>query len=147
MITASVIVLIRLHYGSRNQFALTLATFTLLLSFQEFEGFLVFTFPRTIDQTIGPIVYLPNYYVSMAGNYFYYLMALQTWMFAIRYLESALNCSQKPALNYDQIQFLKWTIIILYSGIILSFCICMLVLYPGYLEDGSTADYHEWYNS
>lgn len=52
-------------------------------------------------------------------NYFYFLLSLQSWLFASRYLESALSCHQVE--SNSKFPYVKWGVTSLY--------ICALTFY------------------
>lgn len=59
---------------------------------------------------------------------------LQSWVFAIRYLQSAMNCSAKPVFTKSQILNLFWAGTVIYTIIQLALYFMLVVSFTGQVE-------------
>jgi hypothetical protein len=78
-------------------------------------------------------------------DYTYYLLSIQSWIFAIKYLESALNCSLSTrCLTQRVINVSLWTGIGIYFTSHTVCFIFLIVTFPGYVNDNSFAELESW---
>jgi hypothetical protein len=116
-------VIYKLMKGSQNQFALTLMSFTLLYAFYNIFGiFVVQGLP-----TYSPVT-------TYTANYFWYLLYLQSWIFAMKYLTSAVKSMSKMYFSYQAVNTLKWIGIGLYVFTMVTMYLKDVCSYPG-LDD------------
>jgi hypothetical protein len=65
----------------------------------------------------------------------YFLVPLQTWVFAMKYWESATNCSLTPErISPKVIRKIKWTGISVYTMAIVVMWIYLMSTWPGWDE-------------
>lgn len=98
IIPLAIIVLKTVVTGSRSAFALLLIVLSIALGLQEIEAFLSFNNPVTVVAN-GDAHQYQEFYIWQTGNYWYYLTNVQSWIFAMRYLESAITCSRAPIVT------------------------------------------------
>lgn len=83
----------------------------------------------------------------MCSVYFYYLVNLQSWIFAMRYLESAVNCTlnrEQPLLSNIKIQVIRWSVLGGYTIGIVVLGLLLMLEFPGYVQDDSMKNYDNW---
>ena len=85
----------------------------------------------------------------MAANYFYWLLSLQTWIFAIKYLTSAMNSSLNVplCLTHTRIHLTFWFVTAFYILTLIILIIVLLISFPGYLYNNSVERYLAWYET
>ncbi len=92
MMSASTYVIYKVYKGSKSQFAYVLMAFTFLDGAQNFATCFIYVYRHPIhvvDQTF----YCANMYAAETTTYCFYLVSLQSWIFGMKYLESAMLCS------------------------------------------------------
>jgi hypothetical protein len=57
--------------------------------------FLTNLFPVEVIENNNTIL-MPNVYATLTVNYSFLLLTLQTWLFSMKYLKSATECSLTP---------------------------------------------------
>ncbi len=95
MMSASAYVIYKVYKGSKSQFAYVLMAFTFLDGAQNFAYFFISIDRHLVlfgDQTL----YVVNIYASQTINCCFLMVSLQTWIFGMKYLESAMLCSLSP---------------------------------------------------
>ncbi len=95
MMSVSAYVIYKINFGSKSQFAYVLMAFTFLDGAQNFAYFFISIYRHPIhvgDQTF----YCENVYAAQTALYCFYLVSLQSWIFGMKYLESAMFCSLTP---------------------------------------------------
>ena len=95
MMSASAYVIYKVYKGSKSQFAYVLMAFTFLDGAQNFAYFFISVYRNPVDvgeQTFHGV----NIYAFETAIYCFYLVSLQSWIFGMKYLESAMLCSLTP---------------------------------------------------
>jgi hypothetical protein len=86
----------------------------------------------------GETLLAVNIYANQTTNFCYYLVSLQSWIFGMRYLESAMFSSLTPAcVAYQKVKYINWAGIFIYALSMLALYIWCLVTFPGYVNGGS----------
>jgi hypothetical protein len=85
MMSASANVIYKVYKGSQSQFAYVLMAFTFLDGAQNFANFFIYVIGHPV-----------NIYAKQTKKYCFYLVSLQSWIFGMKYLESAMLCSLSP---------------------------------------------------
>ena len=73
-------------------------------------------------------------------------MSVQAWIFAMRYLKSALTCSPTHS-KYSSgkcLQVTEWAVIGVYTASIVGLWLWFILSYPGYVNDGTTDEFNNW---
>lgn len=123
-----------MYKGSKSQFGYLLMSFTFASSIQHLTMFLIFLYPVqvTIENTTK---YLPNEYVAITNNCLYWLLQLQPWIFAMKYIYSGSQCSLEPTiLSLSGIKYMNWGGVILYAGCMIVFWCIEMATWSGYTE-------------
>ncbi len=137
MISASVFVIYKVYKGSKSKFAYALIAFTFLDGAIKLSFFLILVnvHPVFVD---GQPNYFANFYVYQTVNYFYLLVSLQSWIFGMKYLESAMLCSlTSPCVSSQKVRYINWAGITTYSVVMLAMFMWCLITFPGYVKDNS----------
>ena len=85
----------KVYKGSKSQFAYVLMAFTFLDGAQNFASFFIYVYMHPI-LVGGQTFYGVNIYAYQTTNSCFYLVSLQSWIFGMKYLESAMLCSLTP---------------------------------------------------
>ncbi len=137
MISTSIYVIYKIHKGSKSTFAYLLMAFTLLDGAQNFTLFFFSAHRRSIYLD-GQTHYFINMYASQTATFCYYLVSLQSWIFGMKYLESAMFCSlTPPCITSLVIRYIKWAGISIYTFLMLAMFVWGLIIFPGYVNDGT----------
>jgi hypothetical protein len=81
----------------------------------------------------------------VSSVYFYFLLSLQSWIFSIKYLDSAIEFSLKKQLfTHHQIKYIYWIGIISFTSTIIALWFLLIVTFPGYYVDGSFDKVNQW---
>ncbi len=111
--------------------------FTFLNGAQNFAYFFINLYRHPVyvgSQTF----YFANIYASELSNYWYYLVSMQSWIFGMKYLESAMLYSlTDPCIPCHKVRYINWAGIFIYTIVMLAMLIWCLVTFPGYVSDGS----------
>ena len=96
--------LIHIKRNSKAPFAYLLMTFTLAFGVYDI-------FAKVILQS-----YLKNGFPILSDvlNYVWYCLYLQSWEFAMKYLDSAMRSCAKPIISCQNVQRLRFTVEVLY---------------------------------
>ena len=126
ILTLGLYVFYKIYTGSKSMFANLLMGFTIGLGLQNAATFVIFMFPteyRTPDNFA-----LPNFYAIATCIFFFFLLSLQTWIFGMKYLESAIICSlTQPLLSINTVRNLNWFVISVYTLFMLSFYVFIII--------------------
>ncbi len=137
MMSASISVIYRVYKNSKSQFAYVLMAFTFIDGAQNFASFLIHLFNQTVHAD-NQAFYALNFYASQTEDYCYFLVSLQSWIFGMKYLESAMFCSLTPAcLASQKVRYINWAGISIYTLLMLAMWIWCMVTFPGYANDNS----------
>ena len=90
----------------------------------------------------GTTYKIQHFYLHLTLNYLYWAQALQTWLFAMKYFESAITCSFNTTITQKQIKFIRWTFFVTYLLELASTYCLLISTFPGY---SSTTRLKEWY--
>lgn len=116
MIIASLLTFRKIKNGSQSNFAYVLVAFTLLCGVQDTCRFFIesLRYPETAPD--GSTIYLLSFKAIVIDNGVYVWTALQTWIFAMKYLESSLQMSGGSIMcSPSWITCIMWTVIILFT--------------------------------
>lgn len=134
----------KVYKGSKSRFAYWLIAFTFTDGLVNLAFFVEDANPETYlinNQTN----YFLNFYAFATINYFYLQLSLQSWIFAMRYLESAVNSSFETGianhLTHNRLQFIRWSVIILYELALTSAYLIVMISFPGYDNNGSLLEF------
>ncbi len=95
MMSASAYVIYKVYKGSKSQFAYVLMAFTFVDGAQNFAKFLIYVYRHPL--LVGEKTYMfVNFFAIQTTSYCYYYVSLQSWIFGMKYLESAMLCSLTP---------------------------------------------------
>lgn len=72
--------------------------------------------------------------VQKTFNYCWYLLFLQGWEFAIKYLESAMNSQARPFLKPKMVMLIRWTVTSIYVSTMLTMYLTDIITYPGFSD-------------
>lgn len=86
-----------------------------------------------------------NLYVELIFDTFYNLLSLQSWFFAINYLESAESSSlTKTYCTKKCIKIVSYSVALIYTVIEISCLLFEMITFPGWLNDGTFDEYFNW---
>ena len=71
-----------------------------------------------------------DFFADYFVQYFYFLLSLQAWVFGVKYLESACNCSL-TFVNPNVIPYTLWSGIFIYTSTILGLLLGILIASDG----------------
>jgi hypothetical protein len=97
MMSASAYVIYKVYKGSKSQFAYVLMAFTFVDGAINFAFLFVYVYVHPV-LVGGNVNHVVNMYAFQTTSYCYYLESLQSWIFGMKYLESAMLCSLTPPL-------------------------------------------------
>ena len=82
------------------------------------------------------VYHFESEYSFEAFDYLYYIStALQGWVFAMRYLQSSVECSlTKTCLTTECIKYTGWGVGIGYATVITVLIVWVMVSFPGYYD-------------
>jgi uncharacterized membrane protein len=83
------------------------------------------------------------------SNYLYYIStALQGWVFAMRYLQSSVECSlAETCLTTGCVKYTGWGVGIGYTTVITVLIMWLMISFPGwYLSNGSMNQFYDWFH-
>ena len=141
LVVAACYTLRKIYYGSKSTFAFGIISFTAFLGLIQLthfvlnlimkkqltnEGAKTFCIYKILSQPTSEEKQVFKAYEYV--NSLYYLMALQPWVFAMRYLESTINMQTQRRCVKVLIGLLRWTIIVVYCYIIVS-ALCKMIYY------------------
>lgn len=111
--------------------------FTFLDGAQDFATIFISTFTHQINID-GQNLSVMNIYALTTASYTYYLVSLQTWIFAMKYLESAILCSfKRNCMTPLTVRNIRRVGICVYTVAILVMWILMMATCPGYVNNES----------
>jgi hypothetical protein len=88
-------VVFKINQGSKSHFAFLLMAFTFFDGSYQFSMFFINGF-RHSYVVAGKTHHSVNMYADLAATYCYNLVSLQSWIFGMKYLQSAMFCSLTP---------------------------------------------------
>jgi hypothetical protein len=119
LMTFPIIVCWKVHKGSNSFFAYTLMAFTFVDGLQYLANTIILAKDLNIEI---------NECANLIATYCFYLVSLQTWVFAMKYWDSATICSINPTyFTPKTIRVIKWTGIGAYTSVMLVLCITLIV--------------------
>lgn len=137
MMSCSLYLYYKIYTGSKSTFAFVLMGFTFLDGAQNFAIFFVTAFMHPIYVNGHPYFSASQYALLTLNNCFY-LMSLQSWIFGMKYLESAFTCClTPPCISPLSVRILKWLGIFIYTTAIVVMWICEMATFPGYVNNNS----------
>ena len=91
--------------------------------------------------------YERNEYVFLTMIYLQYVASVQVWIFAVRYLESAIKCSLTPTkLSVAGVKLLGYSVGSVYLIAMTVIQGWELITYPGVIgADGTMTEYSIWF--
>lgn len=76
----------------------------------------------------------------------YYFLSLQSWFFAMKYLESSVNSSLTPTkITNKCINYTTYGIVIIYVTIEMTALLWVLITFPGWYNDGTRTEVDLWF--
>ena len=86
-------------------------------------------------------------YLDISNSNIYYLLSLQSWLFAMHYTERAMSSSLwVNFFSYGQLSFIKWSVIIMFATVIITFYSITMYSFPGYYDKNSSmVDFYNWF--
>jgi len=117
MVVSATVVMVKVHRGSKSTFAYTLMALSVLLG----VSYIGWAFEDSIRMEVQlpdgvSYLYASSEYAFDICNYLFNLAALQRWIFAMRYLESANTSSlTETCLTPRGISWLAWSVAIIYT--------------------------------
>ena len=137
MILASLATFWKIRRGSQSTFAYVLMTFTLLCGIQDTCRFFIESIRRVVVVN-GEVYYLESVQGIILDNGFYMWTAIQTYIFAMKYLESSIQMSvRKPCCTFKCINVMLWVVIVVFTMIVIAVASYQLVKFPGQVNNGS----------
>ena len=135
MIISASVVIHRIHNKSKNPLAYTLMSLSLTVGVSNIGLALTDAFRKEVTLP-DRVHHFESEYVHETCNYLYYIStALQGWVFAMRYLQSATESSlTKTCLTTECIKYTGWGFGIGYATVITVFIVWVMVSFPGYLD-------------
>ena len=118
----AIVVLIKILRGSRSRFALLLASLQLLNGLQEADYYFLYKDHGDSQE---------KFYHEQIDLYLYYFTYLQTWIFAMRYSESAIVCHSAPIMSLNNLKIVKNAGYVIYSGSMITIFVIICATYPG----------------
>jgi len=93
------------------------------------------------------IYYIKNEYVFLTMIYIQYVASVQVWIFAVRYLESAIKCSLTPTkLTVTGVKYIGYFVGSVYLIAMTVILGGELITYPGVIgADGTMTKYFLWF--
>ncbi len=95
MMSTSAFVIYKVYKGSKSRFAYTFMAFSFLDGAQNFAFFFIYVFRHPVSVN-NKTLHAENFYAYQTVSYFYYSVSLQSWIFGMKYLKSAMFCSLTP---------------------------------------------------
>lgn len=118
--------------------------FTFLEGFQFFIRFFILIIRHPIIVG-GETHYAVNFYAYETADFCDYIVSLQNWIFAFKYLESAIFCSlTDPCISPFKVRTILRVGIIGYGLTMIVILICVMATFPGYVNDNSTEYFYDW---
>jgi hypothetical protein len=77
----------------------------------------------------------------------YLLASIQTWLFAVHYLESAIHCGAKLPIPYEKLILGERCVLGLFCASMLLCYTVMCCTFPGYSDDDSAAEWDLYWNT
>lgn len=128
LFTAASYTIFKIYQTYKSNFAYIMVLFTFAYSIQYV---LIIIFQMVTNNKTQP----SNIYFYSCLNYIESFLALQSWIFSTRYLESVVNCSfDKPCISKQNLIKLTYSVIFGYIIFNVVFGIWQLVSCPG-LDD------------
>jgi hypothetical protein len=144
IILIAVYVIYRVHKGSQSKFVYTLMAFSIMIG-AAYMGLAVsysLCFSILWSSNIYHVASL-KFIVQMRS--FYFITALQPFVFGMRYLQSATRCAlSKPCATLKCIHYVTITVVVLYSIAIIGTMLVMVLTFPGW--DCFFEDYDKFMN-
>ena len=138
VIVAATVVILKIHRITKNTFAYTLMVFTILIGVSWIGAVFTEAFREEVlllwDYQIH---YFYSEYTLRTFDFIYLTSsALQGWIFAVRYLTSALACSlsKTSCFTTECVMYTGWAVGIVYSVAMTALVIALLVTFPGWYD-------------
>jgi len=130
------------YYGSRSPFALMLLGFSGLYALLYFAMFA--TNLCGFESASGLV---QPFYAWWTIQYLYLLASIQTWLFAVHYLDSAIHCGTKLPIPYEKLVMGERCVLGLFCASMVLCYIVMCCTFPGYTNNGSAAEWDLYWNT
>ena len=136
----------KIYNGSKSTFAYVLLIFTFGYGLDYTLVFLEQSVMAKSIQINGLTQVYANFYILETVDFFYFLLSLQCWIFALKYLESAVNCSfTTTCLTNDFVNYTLWAGIGIYLASHTTCYVWDIVTCPGLVNNGSFDEFNAWY--
>ena len=125
----------RIYNKSKNTFAYTLMGLTLTIGVSLVGLAFNDAFRKEVTQPDRVYHFRSEYGLSTFNFLYYISTALQGWIFAMRYLQSAVECSlTKTCLTTGCVKYTGWGVCIGYVTAITVLFVWDMVSFPGYYD-------------
>jgi hypothetical protein len=145
MIVVPVFCIFKIRRGSKSTFAYILVLFSMYQGTQDVIRFFVESLRTKYVDPEGQTIYILNFRWTVILNAWYQYLAVQTWIFALKYLESSVRMSiNKPLCTPKCIQVTLWAGIAIVTITTWGTMIWNLATFPGQINDDSSAQFEEY---
>ncbi len=147
LLPSSIVTFAYNYQGSKSNFCYILMICTFADAIIHLGQFLTNLFPVEVIENNNTIL-MPNVYATLTVNYSFLLLTLQTWLFSMKYLKSATECSLTPTrLTVNLIQKINWIGSIFFVTSLLVFWGVLMITWPGYISRAEIINWFEKYIS
>ena len=148
MIIAPIVTMRKIHQGSKSCFAYILVSFCMMQGFQDTTCYIFSSLRIEYTSESGNQYFLMSYRSFVVNTACYQFLAVQTWIFAMKYLESSVKMSiQKPLCTERCINIVKWCGICLLICTTWGMMIYQQVTFPGLVNNDSSDEFEEYLNT
>ena len=135
MIISASAVIHRIYNKSKNPFAYTLMGLTLMQGVSYIGSAFTSAFRKEVTLPDGVYHFYNEYVHDTCSNLYYISTALQGWIFAMRYLSSATECSlTKTSLTTECVKYTGWGVGLGYATAITVLFVWMMISFPGFYD-------------
>ncbi len=132
LMSASSFVISKVCKGSQSKFAYVLMALTFIDGAIDFALFFILVYLHPVIVR-GQTYQVFNIYAFETALYCYYMVSLQSWIFGMKYLESAMLCSlTSPCISPLKVRYINWTCILIYTIVMLAMFIWCILSFPGF---------------
>jgi hypothetical protein len=134
MLISFVVVWIKIYKTSKSKFAYTLIVFTCGYSLCNILQFFINAFPMLVKTNYYYPYEWPaciNVQFNCGVVYLSYLLALQGWIFAVKYVECAIMFRSNPIITVQRLKIVFWAVTACYISLLSVSAITFYVSYPG----------------
>ena len=146
MIISASIVIYRIYNKSKNTFAYALMGLTLTIGVSNFGDAFCDAFRNEV-KLADRVHHFESEYTKDTFNFLYYISTgLQGWIFAMRYLQSAVECSLiQTCLTSSCIKYTGLGVGFGYTIVTFALILSIMITFPSWPETGGSMDqYYDW---